>query len=86
MAGLEAPVVTRASARLIARQRADYIDLVQAELRQLVPGRQWQQTGLKVFTYFDPWLQNDLEEAVYQRMEELPDHELQAAAVFDRLP
>lgn len=82
LAGLEAPVVTRASARLIARQRADYIDLVQAELRQLVPGRQWQQTGLKVFTYFDPWLQNDLEEAVYQRMEELPDHELQAAAVL----
>ncbi|MCL5254922.1 MAG: penicillin-binding protein 1B [Gammaproteobacteria bacterium] len=82
LAGLEAPVVTRASARLIARQRADYIDLVQAELRQLVPGRQWQQTGLKVFTYFDPWLQADLEESVYQRMEQLPDHELQAAAVL----
>lgn len=81
IAGLESPIVTRASARLIARQRADYIDLVQTELRQLVPGREWQQTGLKVFTYFDPWLQAELEQAVYSRMEQLPDHEIQAAAV-----
>lgn len=81
LAAIEAPVVTRASNRLVARQRADYVDYVQRELRELVPGNAWQETGLRVFTYFDPWLQTMLEHAVVERMQELPDTEVQAAAV-----
>lgn len=81
LAALQAPVVTRASNRLVARARPDYVDYVQRELRELVPGRAWQETGLRVFTYFDPWMQNITEKAVMDRMELLPDIEVQAAAV-----
>lgn len=81
LAALEAPVVTRASNRLVARARPDYVDYVQRELRELVPGKAWQETGLRVFTYFDPWLQSVTEKAVMDRMELLPDLEIQAAAI-----
>lgn len=81
LAAVAAPIVTRSSNRLVARDRADYIDFVQRELRSLVPGRAWQDTGLRVFTYFDPWLQSVTEQAVRERMSELPDIAVQAAAV-----
>ncbi len=81
LAALEAPVVTRASNRLVARMRPDYVDYVQRELRELVPGDAWQETGLRVFTYFDPWLQSATEKAVLDRMELLPDLEIEAAAI-----
>lgn len=82
LAALEAPVVGRQNTRLMAMSRPDYVDLVQHELRRLIPGRDWQETGLRVFTYFDPYLQQQAEDAVTERMHEFPDTAIQTAVVI----
>ncbi|WP_194757056.1 penicillin-binding protein 1B [Aliidiomarina indica] len=82
LAALEAPVVTRQNYRLVAHSRPDYVDLVQQELRRLIPGRAWQETGLRVFTYFDPYLQAQAEHGMTMRMQEFPDQQIQTAVVI----
>ncbi|TRW48165.1 penicillin-binding protein 1B [Aliidiomarina halalkaliphila] len=82
LAALEAPVVTRQNYRLVAHSRPDYVDLVQQELRRLIPGRAWQETGLRVFTYFDPYLQAQAQHGMTQRMQEFPDQDMQTAVVI----
>lgn len=81
LAALEAPLVRRESSRLVQRDRPDYVDLVQRELRELVPGREWQQTGLRVFTYFDPYLQEQAERALTERRSRLDVEQLEGAMV-----
>lgn len=63
LAAIERPVSTRDGTRLARFNRPDFIDLVQQELRALLPDRSWQETGLRVFTTFSPSLQQSLEYA-----------------------
>lgn len=81
LAALEEPLVRRQSTRLVLGERPDYVDLVQRELRQLVPGQEWQQTGLRVFTYYDPYLQQQAELAMTTRGGRVDVPELQGAMV-----
>ncbi|MGX5914950.1 penicillin-binding protein 1B [Aliidiomarina sp. Khilg15.8] len=81
LAGLDAPLVRKGSSRLVLRDRPAYVDLVQRELRELVPGREWQQTGLRVFTYFDPYAQQEAEQALTRRGGLLQVDGLEGAAV-----
>lgn len=81
LAALDAPLVRRESSRLVQGDRPDYVDLVQRELRELVPGREWQQTGLRVFTYYDPYLQAQAERALVERRSRLDVEELEGAMV-----
>jgi penicillin-binding protein 1B len=81
LAGLEAPLVRKGSSRLVLHDRPDYVDLVQRELRELVPGKAWQQTGLRVFTYLDPYAQQRAEQALSKRGGLLQVEELQGAVV-----
>lgn len=67
LAAIEAPLLRRESTRLVLGDRPDYVDAVQRELRQLVPGNAWQQTGLRVYTHLDPFLQAQAEYALAQR-------------------
>ncbi|MCC5880251.1 MAG: penicillin-binding protein 1B [Idiomarina sp.] len=82
LAALEDPLVRRQSTRLVLGERPDYVDLVQRELRQLVPGREWQQTGLRVFTYYDPYVQQQAELAMTSRGGRVNVAELQGAMVI----
>lgn len=63
LAALESPVRTRSETRLARFNRPDFIDLVQTEMRRLMPDSSWQKTGLRVFTTFDPEQQLLLEQA-----------------------
>ena len=81
LAALEDPLVRRQSTRLVLGERPDYVDFVQRELRELVPGREWQQTGLRVFTYYDPYLQQQAELAMTSRGGRVDIAELQGAMV-----
>lgn len=63
LAALDTTMRTRADKRLVQFNRPDFIDLVQTEVRQILPGRSWQETGLRVFTTFDPEQQRWLETA-----------------------
>lgn len=81
LAALDAPLVRKGSSRLVLRDRPDYVDLVQRELRELVPGREWQQTGLRVFTYLDPYAQQQAEQALSRRGNLLQVTDLEGAAV-----
>ena len=81
LAALDEPLVRRQSTRLVLGERPDYVDLVQRELRQLVPGQEWQQTGLRVFTYYDPYLQQQAELAMTTRGGRVDVPELQGAMV-----
>lgn len=81
LAALEDPLVRRESSRLVLAERPDYVDLVQRELRELVPGQEWQQTGLRVFTYFDPYLQAQAEQAMNNRAGRVDVAEMQGAMV-----
>lgn len=81
LAALDDPLVHRESTRLVLGERPDYVDFVQRELRQLVPGREWQQTGLRVFTYYDPYLQQQAELAMSSRGGRVDIVELQGAMV-----
>ncbi|RUO24288.1 penicillin-binding protein 1B [Aliidiomarina minuta] len=81
LAAIEAPLVGRESTRLVVRDRPDYVDLVQRELRQLVPGKEWQQTGLRVFTHYDPYLQEYAEEALQRGVVSLQVADIEGAVV-----
>ncbi|RUO27953.1 penicillin-binding protein 1B [Aliidiomarina sedimenti] len=81
LAALDAPLLRRESSRLVLGDRPDYVDLVQRELRQLVPGREWQQTGLRVFTHLDPYLQAQAEQALQRRGGRVDVAELEGAIV-----
>lgn len=81
LAALDDPLVRRQSSRLVLGDRPDYVDLVQRELRQLVPGQEWQQTGLRVFTYYDPYLQQQAELAMTTRGGRVDVPDLQGAMV-----
>jgi len=63
LAAIETPMRTRAEKRLTRFNRPDFIDLVQREVREILPDRSWQETGLRVFTTFDPEQQRWLESA-----------------------
>lgn len=63
LAAVETPMRTRADRRLVQFNRPDFIDLVQTEVRKIMPDRSWQDTGLRVFTTFDPEQQRWLESA-----------------------
>lgn len=63
LAAIESTVRTRAEKRLARFNRPDFIDLVQQEVRSILPDRSWQETGLRVFTTFDPEKQRSLEQA-----------------------
>ncbi len=63
LAAIDTSMRTRADKRLVQFNRPDFIDLVQTEVRQILPGRSWQETGLRVFTTFDPEQQRWLETA-----------------------
>lgn len=82
LAAIEAPLVGRESTRLVVRDRPDYVDLVQRELRQLVPGNEWQQTGLRVYTHYDPYLQEYAEEALQRGVLSLQVAEMEGAVVI----
>lgn len=81
LAAVEAPLTQRESTRFVRFSRPDYVDLVQRELRQLVPGREWQRTGLRVFTYFDPQDQVNAEQAVRAVNTQVPDNGTEVALV-----
>lgn len=82
LAAIEAPLVGRESTRLVVRDRPDYVDLVQRELRQLVPGNEWQQTGLRVFTHYDPYLQEYAEKALQRGIVSLQVADIEGAVVI----
>lgn len=81
LSALEDTLVRRQSTRLVLGERPDYVDLVQRELRQLVPGREWQQTGLRVFTYYDPYIQQQAELAMTTRGGRVDSPDVQGAMV-----
>ncbi|RUO40048.1 penicillin-binding protein 1B [Aliidiomarina taiwanensis] len=77
LAAVESPVRTRAEKRLARFNRPDFIDLVQQEVRSILPDRSWQETGLRVFTTFDPEQQRALEQAARNSnsVQQLADNE-----------
>lgn len=63
LSAVESAVQARSTARLSKFDRPDFIDLVRKELPKVLPGMDWQGTGLSIYTTFDPLEQKRLEQA-----------------------
>ncbi|EKE87461.1 penicillin-binding protein 1B [Idiomarina xiamenensis] len=82
LAGLDTPLVSNGSGRLISETQPHYVERVQQELQRIELPQAWQSTGLRIFTYLDPQLQQAAEAALEQRLKQLSDDEqLQGALV-----
>lgn len=81
LAALESPLPTYEQSGLVTRVRPHYMDLVAAEMAQIPLPKQWQQDGLRVFTYLDPHRQVAAEQALQRIVPQLPQAEALEAAI-----
>lgn len=77
---VEQPLVVISRSQYMNTGFASYLDAVKKELRQLSIDEQYQDNGIKVFTYLDIQAQAAIEQAVSNQLAPL-DPQLQAAAV-----
>jgi penicillin-binding protein 1B len=77
---VEQPIVVISRSQYMNTGFASYLDAVKKELRQLSIDKQYQDNGIKVFTYLDIQAQAAIEQAVSNQLAPL-DPQLQAAAV-----
>ncbi|WP_417663582.1 penicillin-binding protein 1B [Pseudidiomarina donghaiensis] len=82
VAAVEAPVMGSTSGRLVSDNMPHFMELVKFELGQMRLPENWQQDGLRVFTYFDPAMQRAAESALTGELPKISqDAELQGAVV-----
>lgn len=82
VAAVSAPVISNSSGRLVTENMPHYMELVKFELGQMRLPENWQQDGLRVFTYFDPNMQNAAETALANELPSISeDAALQGAVV-----
>ena len=82
IASVEQPVVPVGSGRLVEQNLPHYMELVRFELGQMRLPANWQQDGLKVFTYLDPAVQAAAEHGLTQSLPKISDDsQVQGAVV-----
>lgn len=83
VASVSQPVLPAGTGRLVTENLPHYMELVKFELGRLNLPVNWQQEGLRVFTYFDPVTQNAAEAAIVTELPRVSDDdELQGAIVI----
>lgn len=79
---VEQPLVYGNSGRLVADNVPHYLELVRHELAQTMLPTDWQQQGLRIFTYLDPVAQRAAEQALQSQLSRVSDDpDLQGAVV-----
>lgn len=79
---LAQPLVQQQRTRLTQQPAAHYLELVQQELNVLTLPTNWNQQGLRVFTYLDPWAQQLAQQALAEQLPIISeDTQLQGAVV-----
>lgn len=82
VASVEQPVIPQGNGRLVSENMPHFMELVKFELGKMRLPANWQQEGLRVFTYFDPLIQNAAESALANELPKVSkDSELQGAVV-----
>lgn len=83
VASVNQPVIPHGSGRLVSENIPHYMELVQFELGRMRLPENWQQDGLRVFTYLDPLAQEAAEQALTRELPKVSeDSELQGAVVI----
>lgn len=83
IAAVDAPIIGNDSGRLVSENVPHFMELVKFELGQMRLPDNWQQDGLRVFTYFDPTLQQAAEAALAKALPSISkDPALQGAVVI----
>lgn len=80
---VEQPLVYGQSGRLVADNVPHYLEIVRHELAQIRLPVNWQQQGLRIFTYLDPTAQRAAEAALASQLTQVSqDPDLQGAVVI----
>lgn len=83
VASVSQPVLPAGTGQLVTENLPHYMELVKFELGRLNLPANWQQEGLRVFTYFDPVTQNAAEAAIVTELPRVSDDDaLQGAIVI----
>ena len=83
VSAVDAAIIGNDSGRLVSDNVPHYMELVKFELGQMRLPENWQQDGLRVFTYFDPTLQQAAEAALTNALPTISqDQTLQGAVVI----
>ncbi|PWW13388.1 MULTISPECIES: penicillin-binding protein 1B [Pseudidiomarina] len=76
-----AKLMPAGSGQLVKARLPHYLERVQQELSQIALPHNWQQQGLRVFTYFDPNAQQAAEQALQQQLAQVSKDPLLQGAV-----
>ncbi len=75
------PIIPQGTGRLVNQRLPHYMEMVQFELGQMRLPANWQQEGLRVFTYLDPIAQKAAEKALQEKLGSISTDPLLQGAV-----